>query len=136
MGEPSAGVFGGLLPAVCISKLLHLKTYRWLLFLTGCIQPNIREPLLDVSIGRGSLLVVPFEAASWDDPEELFGSQGFRFSVDSESQMAVSFPDIERKDLLRLEEAAGDILPFFVVNGFDVAPVILRLLDLPGRIKR
>ena len=80
--------------------------------------------------------MVPFQAACGDDPEELFGSQGFCLSVDPESQMAVFFADAERKDLLQVEEAAGDILPLFVVNRFDVAPVVLRLFNFPVRIKR
>ena len=29
----------------------------------------------------------------------------------------------------RVEEAAGDILPLFVVNGFDHAPVVLHFFD-------
>ena len=60
--------------------------------------------------------MVSFQAACGDDPEELVGSQGFRLPTDPESQVAVSFPDTERKDLLQIKEAAGDILPLFVVN--------------------
>ena len=48
--------------------------------------------------------------------------------------MAVFFADAERKDLLQVEEAAGDVLPLFVVDRFDVAPVVLRLFDFPVRI--
>ena len=81
-------------------------------------------------------LVVPFQAACGDDPEELFGSQGFRLSVDPESQMAVFFADAKRKDLLQVEEATGDVFPLFVVDRFDVAPVILRLFNVSVRIKR
>ena len=73
--------------------------------------------------------MVPFQAACGDDPEELFGSQGFRLSIDPESQMAVLFADAECKDLFQVEEAADDILPLFVVNRFDVAPVILRFFN-------
>jgi hypothetical protein len=79
--------------------------------------------------------VIPFKAACGDDPEELFGSQGFRFPVDPESQIAIFFAAAERKDLLQMQEAAGDILPLFVVNRFDVAPVVLRLFDFSVRIK-
>jgi hypothetical protein len=35
--------------------------------------------------------VIPFQGTRWDDPIELFGSQGFRFSVDPEREMAVFF---------------------------------------------
>ena len=87
----------------------------------------IRKPLLNLR--RGLILVISFQAACWDDLEELFGGQGFRLPVDLESQVAVFFADAERKDLLKMQEATDDILPFFVVNGFDVAPVILRLFD-------
>jgi hypothetical protein len=80
--------------------------------------------------------VVVFQAAGWDDPEELLRSQGFCLSVDPESHVAVLFADAERKDLLQIKEAAGDVLPLFVVNRFDVAPVILRFFDCPARIKR
>ena len=74
--------------------------------------------------------MVPFQAACGDDPEELFRSQGYGLSVDLESEMAVFFADTEHKDLLQIiEEATDDILPIFVVNGLDVAPVILRLFD-------
>jgi len=80
--------------------------------------------------------VVPFQTACWDDPEELFGSQGFRLSVDPESQMTVFFADAERKDFLQMEETTDNVSPLFVVNWFDVAPVILGLFDFPVRIKR
>ena len=80
--------------------------------------------------------MVPFQTACGDDPEELFGSEGFRLSVDPESQMAVFFANAERKDLLQMEEAAGDVLPLFVVNRFDVVSVVLRFFDFPVRIKR
>ena len=50
--------------------------------------------------------------------------------------MAVFFADAERKDLLQMEEAADDVFLRFVVDRFDVAPVILRLFDFPVRIKR
>ena len=50
--------------------------------------------------------------------------------------MAVLFADAERKDLLQVQEAAGDVLPLFVVNWFDVAPVVLRFFDFPDRTKR
>jgi len=78
--------------------------------------------------------VISFQTACADDPEELFGSQGLRLPVDPESQMAVLFADAERKDLFQIEEAAGDVFPLFVVNWFDVAPVVLRLFDFPVRI--
>jgi hypothetical protein len=80
--------------------------------------------------------VAPFQAACWDDPEELLGSQEFRLPVDPESQMAVLFADAERKDLLQMEEAADNIFPLLVVNGFDVGPVVLCLFDFPVRIKK
>jgi hypothetical protein len=80
--------------------------------------------------------MVPFRAACGNDPGELFGGQGFRLPVDPESQMAVFFADAERKDLLQMEEAADDVLPLFVVNRFDVAPVVLHLLDGSVRMKR
>jgi len=73
--------------------------------------------------------VISFQTACWDDPEELFGSQGFGLSVDPKSQVAVLFADAERKYLLQIEEAADDILPLFVVNRFNVAPVMLRFFD-------
>jgi hypothetical protein len=76
-----------------------------------------------------SLLVISLQAARWDDPEELFGSQGFRLPADPESQMAVFFANAERKDLLQAQEATGDILPLSVVNRFDVAPVVLRFFN-------
>ena len=75
--------------------------------------------------------MIPFQAACWDDPEELVGSQGFGLSVDPESQMAVFFADAERKDLLQLEEATGDVLSFFVVHGLDHASVMVGLFDFP-----
>ena len=50
--------------------------------------------------------------------------------------MAVLFADAERKDLLQMEETADDVFPLFVVNWFDVTPVILRLFDSPFGIKR
>ena len=78
--------------------------------------------------------MIPFQAACWDDLEKLFGSQGFRLPVDPESQMAVFFADAERKDLLKVQEAAGDVFPLLVVNRFDVAPVILRRFDGSVRI--
>jgi len=68
--------------------------------------------------------VISFQAACWDDPEKLFGSQGFRLPVDPESQKAVFFADAEPKDLLQMEEAAHDVLAFFIVNRCDVAPVV------------
>jgi hypothetical protein len=43
--------------------------------------------------------------------------------------VAVFFADAEGKDLLQIEEAAGDILPLCVVNWFDVAPVMLGLFN-------
>ena len=49
--------------------------------------------------------------------------------------MAVLFANAERKDLLQVQEAAGDIFPLFVVNWFDVAPMVLRLFDGSVRIK-
>ena len=66
--------------------------------------------------------MVPFQAACGDDPEKLVGSQGFHLPVYPECWVAVFFVDAEPKDLLQMEEAAGDILPLFVVNRFDVAP--------------
>jgi hypothetical protein len=80
--------------------------------------------------------MVPFQAACGDDLEKLFGSQGFRLPVDPQSQMAVFSADAERKGLLQLQEAADDIFPLFVVNRFDVAPVVLRFFDFPVRTKR
>ena len=80
--------------------------------------------------------MVPFQAACWDDPEKLFGSQGFRLPVDPESQMAVLFADAEPKDLFEMQKAACDFLPFFVINRFDVAPMVLRFFDLSVRIKK
>jgi len=73
--------------------------------------------------------VVPFQTACWDNPEKLFRSQGVRFPVDPESQMAVFFVNAEPKDLLQVQEAAGNIFPLFVVNRFDVALVVLRFFD-------
>jgi len=66
---------------------------------------------VEVRLRRGFILVVPFQAACWDDPEELLGSQGFCLPVDPESQVAVFFPNAERRNLLQLEEAADDIFP-------------------------
>jgi hypothetical protein len=80
--------------------------------------------------------VVPFQAACWDQPEELLRSQGFCLCVDPESQMAVLFADAERKDFLQTEEAADDVFSLFAVNRVDVAPAVLRLFELPVRIKR
>ena len=80
--------------------------------------------------------MIPFQAARWVHPEELLRGQGFRLSVDAESQVAVFFANAERKDLLQVEEAAGDIFPLFVVNRFDVVSVVLRFFDFPVRIKR
>jgi hypothetical protein len=42
----------------------------------------------------------------------------------------------ERKDLLQVQEATGNVLPLFVVDQFDVAPAVLRFFDFPVRIKR
>ena len=39
-----------------------------------------------------------------------------------------------RKDLLEVKEAAGDVFTLFVVNRFDVAPVVLRFFDFSVRI--
>jgi len=66
--------------------------------------------------------MIAFQTACWDDPEELFGSEGFCLSVDAESQVVVFFANAEPKDLFEVQEAADDILPLFVVNRFDVAP--------------
>ena len=63
-------------------------------------------------------------------------SSGVRGSVNPESQVAVFFANAERKDLLQMGEAAGDILPLFVVKRFDVAPVSMRFFDRSVRIKR
>ena len=106
--KPSAGLFGGVLPILYISKLIHVKVCRRVLIWA---RRRLLGKLESPSLGRGGacFLVVPFQAAGWDDPEELFGGQGFRFSVDRESQMAVFFADAERKDLLQVQEAAGDI---------------------------
>ena len=75
--------------------------------------------------------MVRFQVARWVHPGELFGSQGFRFPVNPESQVAVFFANAERKDLLQLEEATGDVLSFFVVHGLDHASVMVRLFDFP-----
>jgi hypothetical protein len=80
--------------------------------------------------------MIAFQAAFWDDPEELFGSQGLRLSFDPECQVAVFFADVEPKDLLERQDVAGDILPLFVVNRFDVPPVVLRFLEGSVWIKR
>jgi hypothetical protein len=83
-------------------------------------------------MGLGSSHAIRFVGVCWfwrDDPEKLFGSQGFRLSVDPESQMAVFFPNTEPKDLFQVQEAADNVFPLFVVNRFDVAPVSLRLFD-------
>ena len=72
---------------------------------------NLIAPL-DFSIGRGSLLVIPSQAAGWDDPEELIRSQGFRLSVDPKSQVAVFFADAERTNLLQAG-GGGRCLPTF-----------------------
>ena len=69
----------------------------------------------------------------------LFGGllpQGFRLPVDPESQMTVFSVNSKTKDIFEVQEAAGDVLPFLVVNRFDVAPVVLRFLDGSVRIKR
>jgi hypothetical protein len=84
---------------------------------------------VEVSLRRGSLLVVPFRAARGDDPEEMFGGQEFCLSVDPKGQVAVFFADAEPKDLLQMEEAADNVFPLFVVNRFDVAPAVLRLFN-------
>jgi hypothetical protein len=55
--------------------------------------------------------VIFFMAACGDDPEELFGRQGFRLSVDPESRVAVFFAIAERKDLLQRKEAAEEVFP-------------------------
>ena len=96
------------------------------------VQLKIREPLLGSR--RGSHLVIAFQAAFGNDPEELFGSQGFGFSVDPDGQVAVFFADVERKDLLQVQEEADDIPSLFVVNWFDVAPVVLRFFEFSVRI--
>jgi hypothetical protein len=100
------------------------KFGKGFLFTEGCKAPPKWRGLF-----ARYLSMIAFQAACWDDPEELFGSQGFRLSADPESQMAVFFADAERKDLLQMEEATGDILPLFVVNGLDHASVIVRLFD-------
>jgi hypothetical protein len=80
--------------------------------------------------------VLPFQTACWDDPEKLLWSQGFRLPVDPESQVVVVLTNAKDKDLLPMEEAAGDIFPLFGVNRFDVAPAVLGFFDFPVRIKR
>ena len=80
--------------------------------------------------------MMSLQAACWDDPEKLLGSQGFCLPDDQESQMAVCFDNAEHKDLLKMKEATGDPLPLFVVNRFDVASVVLRFFEFPVRIKR
>jgi hypothetical protein len=50
--------------------------------------------------------------------------------------MAVFFADAEPKDPLQIKEAAGDILSLFVVNWFDIVPVVLRFFGFPVRIKK
>ena len=72
--------------------------------------------------GGVSYLVVPFRAACWDDQEKLLRSQGFCFPVDPESQMAVSFADAERKDLLQMEEAAAISSHFLSSTGLTLHP--------------
>ncbi len=46
------------------------------------------------------------------------------------------FANAECKDLLQMEEAADDVFALFVVDRFDFAPVVLRLLDGSVWIKR
>jgi hypothetical protein len=74
------------------------------LVLAGCIRPKIRKPLLGSR--WGFLLVVPFQAARWDDPEKLLRSQGFRLPGDPESQVAVLFADAKTKDLFEMQKPA------------------------------
>jgi hypothetical protein len=50
--------------------------------------------------------------------------------------MAIFIPEAERKDLLQVQEAAGDFPSLFAVNGFNVVSVILRLLDGSVRIAK
>ena len=50
--------------------------------------------------------------------------------------MTVFSVNSKTKDIFEVQEAAGDVLPFLVVNRFDVAPVVLRFLDGSVRIKR
>ena len=76
--------------------------------------------------------MIPFQAACWDNPEKLFGGKWFRLSADLERQMAVSLANAECKDLLQIEEAAGDVFPLLIVNRFDVAPVVLRFFRFFG----
>jgi hypothetical protein len=78
----------------------------------------MRESLLNLM--RDSLLMIAFHVAGWDDPANLFGSQGFRLSVDPESQVAAFFADAERKDLLRVEEATEMSSHFFSPTGMTL----------------
>jgi hypothetical protein len=80
--------------------------------------------------------MVAFQTACGDDPEKLFRSQGFCLSVDPECQVAVFFADAERKDILEVQKATGDVLPLFVANRCYVVSVILRFLEGSVRIKR
>jgi len=80
--------------------------------------------------------MISLQAACWDDPEELFRSQGLRLAVDLKSQVAVFFANTEAKDLLQMEEAADDVFPLFAVNGLEHASVMVRLFGFPVRIKR
>jgi hypothetical protein len=67
--------------------------------------------------------VISFQADCWDDPEKLFGSQGFRLSEDLESQVAVFFADAEPKDLLQIEGAAAAIVRRSNLNADGPRPV-------------
>ena len=76
--------------------------------------------------------MVSFQASRGDDPEELVRRQGFDLSVNPEGQVAVFFPDAEGKDLLKMQEALDDVFPLCIINGFDLAPLVLGLFRAFG----
>ena len=78
--------------------------------------------------------MVPFQTACGDDPEELFGKQGFCLSVDLESEMAVVL-NADAKIFSRWRRRRAIPSHFLSSIGLYVAPVMLRLFGFPVRIK-
>ena len=103
--------------------------HKWLCLFVAAFYPQasaLRSVYKDdFSIERGSLLLISFQADGWDDPEEPFGGQEFRLSVDPESQMVVFFLNSEPKigklqvynmSVFRYQDAAGSALIFTGTN--------------------
>jgi hypothetical protein len=85
--------------------------------------------LRNLEMGEKASLMIPFQAAHRDEPNELFRGEGFHFSVDPDGQVAVFLANAEAKDLLQVREPDYKVVPFFVVNGFYRTTLILGFFE-------